>query len=223
MHYLRSITLIILVARLSAAGWLDLAQRSSAPDIASDMRALASVMAVPAGDFLYTFGHVAYLHHFIPLSAGGVGQVQRVGFAVQPIPEWVFTAQLWSAPSNYPVVGYGMGANYIWFFQGRNRWSFGVQNNELRGQNTFSQRNLSLTQQYTRVFFGSVFHLQATYDMEKTVYVDLPNLTNHERNYWLFSGVLSKNLFNDLQLDVCLIFNKTRPAGRVGLNWGIGN
>ncbi|MCF7800628.1 MAG: hypothetical protein K9N34_01285 [Candidatus Marinimicrobia bacterium] len=221
--YLRCIILILLTGQLLASGWLDLQQRSSPSDISRDMRALAGVMAVPTGDFLYEFGQVAYHQNFIPLTSGHVGQIQELGLAVQPLPEWIFTAQLWSVSAEYPVIGYGVGANYIWSFQGKNRWSTVIQNNEIRGQETFSQRDLSLTQQVTSVFTRGAFDLRATYNMEKTVYTDLPGLSKHERSHWIFSGNLTKNLFKSLRLDVCFLLNDMRPAGRVGVNLGIGN
>lgn len=215
--------MIFLTGQLLASDWLDLQQRSSPSDISRDMRALAGVMAVPTGDFLYEFGQVTYHQNVIPLAAGGTGQIQRLGFAVQPIPEWVFAVQLWSVPAEYPVVGYGAGATYIWSFQGKNRWSTVIQNNEIHGQETFSQRDLSLTQQFTHLLSSASLNLRATYNMEKTVYTDLPGLSKHERSYWIFSGNLMKNLFKSLRLDVCFLLNDTRPAGRVGVNLGIGN
>ena len=221
--YRIALIVILFSSQTMAGSWLNLHEQTNPMKISQDLQSLATLTAVPAGNMLSQFGQISYHRAAVFTPSNSTTQINHLSFALQPLPEWVFTTQLWNLGAEYPVWGYGLGANYIWLMEHRTQWSTEIQLSRIAGQNTFSQKNLSLTQHYLRAKHSWEWGVGATYNLEHTLTYDVPGMVNRDRNYWILSGNLAKTLFSMFQFDVCLSFGKTGPAGRAGVNWGIGN
>lgn len=215
--------LVICTVQVFAGSWLDLHQRNDPGQISQDMRNLATMVSVPRQNFLRNFGQVSFTQSILSTRSGLSTQNQQVGFAIQPLPEWIFSGQLWNLPARYPVFGYSCSGNYIWSRDNRVEWSSEVQLNQISGQRTFSQKNVSLTQHYLRINPQWFVGLATTYNLEHTLYSGAPGVRNRDRNYWILSGNIGKSFFNALQLAMNISAQNHSVAGSMSINWGIGN
>lgn len=217
------IIVIILASNVMASSWLDLRQRNNPTEISNDIRSLATMTAVPRGNILHEFGQIGITQAMLSTSSGFAWQNQNVAFAIQPLPEWVFSAQLWNLPAQNPVFGYAFGGNYIWSLDNRVEWSSEIQLSQLIGQGTFNQKNLSLTQHYLRIHPSWFSDVALTYNLEHTLYHDIPGLVNQDRNYWIVSGSVGRTIFSSVQLVLNFSAQAASQATSLSLRWGVGN
>ena len=220
----RLIFMMALVATQTLAGsWLDLQQRNDPGNISQDMRNLATLVSVPSATFLRNFGQVSFTQSFVNTHSGLIAGNQHIGFAIQPLPEWVFSAQLWNLTAQYPVFGHSLGAKYIWSWNNRVEWGTEVQLNRISGQGTFSQKNLSLTQHFLRINPLWMVGLATTYNLEHTRFTNIQGVGNRDGNYWILSGTMGKTFWNMMQISLNMSAQKSSTAGSLSLQWGVGD